>query len=414
VSPHRHHWLLEEDLIFLNHGSFGACPRVVLAEQARLREEMEREPVRFLWREIGSRLDAARAELARLLAASVDDLAFVSNATSAVNAVVRSLELEPDDELLTTDHGYNACRNVLEECARRSGARVVVVKVPFPIAGPGEIVTAVEAGVSPRTRLVLLDHVTSPTAIVFPVEEMVRSLEERGIAVLIDGAHAPGMLPLNLDMLGASYYTGNLHKWMCAPKGAGFLHVRRDRQAGLHPATLSHGYNTARPGRSRFQDEFDWQGTLDVTSWLSVPAAIRFCESLLPGGLPAMMQHNRELAIAARELFTRRLNLAAPAPETMLGSMVTFPLPPALQATGTVESRAVIAQFDPLQTWLFERHRIEVPVVVWGNPARRWFRVSAHLHNELSDYERLADALIEAKSGQMTGEKRGLDTLPSP
>jgi isopenicillin-N epimerase len=396
VSPHRHHWLLEEGVTFLNHGSFGACPRVVLDEQSRLREQMEREPLRFLWREIEDRIDAARGELARFLGASADDLAFVSNATSAVNAVVRSLEFAPDDELVITDHGYNACRNVLDECARRARARVVVAKVPFPIANPDEVIEAIEAAVSPRTRLVLFDHITSPTAIVFPVEELVHSLEERGIPVLIDGAHAPGMVPLNLDTLGASYYTGNLHKWMCAPKGAGFLHVRRDRQPGLHPATLSHGYNTARPGRSRFQDEFDWQGTFDVTSWLSVPAAIRFCGSLLPGGLPAMMEHNRQLAIAARELLSERLNLAAPAPVGMLGSMATLPLPPAFQSTGTVESRAVIARFDPLQTWLFDERGIEVPVVVWGDPARRWFRVSAHLHNELADYKRLADALVEA------------------
>jgi isopenicillin-N epimerase len=233
--------------------------------------------------------------------------------------------------------------------------------------------------------------------LVFPIEALVRALEDLGVIVLVDGAHAPGMLPLNLDALGASYYTGNLHKWICAPKGAGFLHVRPDRQSGLHPATLSHGYNTARPGRSRFHDEFDWQGTLDLTSWLSVPTAIRFCASVLPGGLPAMMDHNRKLAIAARELLIESLGLAAPCPSTMLGSMATLPLPPSLQSGDAIASRAVIARFDPLQTWLFEQRRIEVPVVSWGSPARRWFRISAHLHNDISDFEALADALLVAR-----------------
>jgi isopenicillin-N epimerase len=397
VSPHRSHWLLEEGITFLNHGSFGACPREVLAEQSRLREEMEREPVRFLWREIESRLDAAREALAGFLHVAPADLAFVTNATTAVNAVVRSLELQPGDELLTTDHGYNACNNVLAESARRAGARVVVARVPFPIRDASEVTTAVMDAITPRTRLVMLDHVTSPTALVFPVEELTRQLEDRGIRVLIDGAHAPGMLPLELDALGASYYTGNLHKWVCAPKGAAFLHVRRDRQAGLHPATLSHGYNTPRPGRSPFHDEFDWQGTLDVTAWLSVPAALRFCGSLLPGGWPELRESNRRLAIAARQLLSERLALAPPCPESMVGSMATLPLPPALQPSSAGESRAVIERFDPLQTWLFEQRRIEVPLVTFGTPARRWFRVSAHAHNSIADYVRLADALADAE-----------------
>ena len=390
----RQHWLLDEGITFLNHGSFGACPRVVLAGQTRLREEMEREPVRFLWREIEQRIDAARSVLARFLGADADDVAFVTNATGAVNAVVRSLELQAGDELLVPDHGYNACRNVLEEAARRSGARVVVAAVPFPISGPEAVTAAVLGAVTERTRFVLIDHITSPTALVFPVEEMVRALESRGITVMVDGAHAPGMLPLNLRELGASYYTGNLHKWVCAPKGAAFIYARRDRQAGLHPATLSHGYNTPREGRSQFHDEFDWQGTLDVTAWLSVPAAIAFCEGLMPGGFPALMRRNHELAVAARTLLCERLGVAAPCPESMLGSMATLPLPERFQ-DGDTNSRSVIARFDPLQSRLFETHKIEVPLIRFGSPARRWFRISAHAHNGLADYERLAAALLE-------------------
>ncbi|MEQ1853864.1 MAG: aminotransferase class V-fold PLP-dependent enzyme, partial [Chthoniobacteraceae bacterium] len=237
---------------------------------------------------------------------------------------------------------------------------------------------------------------TSPTALVLPVAQIVREAQARGVDVLVDGAHAPGMLPLNLRELGAAYYTGNLHKWVCAPRGAGFLHVRRDRQAGLHPAVISHGYNTPRPGRSRFHDEFDWQGTLDVTAWLSVPVALRFCAGLSPGGWPELMARNRRLALTARTLLCERLGVPPPCPAAMLGSMATLPLPEILQPREPGESRAVISRFDPLQSSLLEQHRVEVPLLRWGSPARRWFRISAHGYNGIGDYELLATALVAA------------------
>jgi isopenicillin-N epimerase len=385
-------WSLDPAMTFLNHGSFGACPRVIVARQAELRAEMEREPVAFLWRDLEGPLDAARAGVARLIGASAETVAFVPNATSAVNAVLRSLEFAPGDELLTTDHAYNACRNVLVEVARRSGARVVVAAVPFPITDPGEAITAIVAQISSRTRLALLDHVTSPTAIILPIRELVHALSARGVETLVDGAHAPGMVPLDVPALGAAYYTGNLHKWICAPRGTGFLYVRADRQEAIQPAVISHGYNTRRPGRSAFHDRFDWQGTGDVTAWLCAGEAIRWCAALFPGGLEELMRRNHALAVAARRLLCERLQLAAPCPETMLGSMATLPLPAHFQ-TGDGTSSAVIERYDPDQTRLFREARIEVPFIRWGAPARRWFRISAQAYNSLEDYERLADAL---------------------
>lgn len=391
------HWTLEPGLHFLNHGSFGACPRRVLEVQRELRAELERQPVRFMARELEGRLDAARAELAAFVGADPLDLVVVPNATAGVNSVLRWLALAPGDELLVTDHEYNASRNALEAAAARAGARLEVVPVPFPLASADELVAAVVAAIGPRTRLALLDHVTSPTGLVLPLERLAAELAARGVDTLVDGAHAPGMLPLDLGALGAggvAYYTGNCHKWLCAPKGAAFLWVRRDRQDGVRPLAISHGANTPRPGRSRFHTEFDWTGTADPTAFLAVPAAIRFVGGLLPGGWPAVRERNRRLALAARDLLAAALGVAPPAPDAMIGSLAALPLPDGDPRDSAAPRSALYT--DPLQTTLLDRHRIEVPIASWPAPPRRVVRVSAQLYNHLDQYRTLAGALREA------------------
>ncbi|MCC6215061.1 MAG: aminotransferase class V-fold PLP-dependent enzyme [Polyangiaceae bacterium] len=392
MSPLRAAWTLDPDIVFLNHGSFGACPRAVQEAQGALRERMEANPVAFFTRELEPRIDAARAEVAEFVGARPEDLAFVRNATDGVNAVLASASLAPGDELLTTDHAYGACRNALAAFAERAGARVVVARVPFPLSGPGDIAEPVLAAVTARTRLALLDHVTSPTGVVFPVAELASSLAARGVRVLIDGAHAPGMLPLGLAALGdagVDWYTGNLHKAVCAPKGAGFLWARRDRQAALHPTTVSHGRTSTR-ARPRLHEEFDWTGTDDPTPWLCAPVALRVMAALLPGGWPAILAANHELALRARELLTEALGAPRPTPDALVGSLVAVPLPPG-SFTGPRFANAV----DPLQAALAERHRIEVPVPLWPQPPARLVRVTAQLHVSLGDVARLARALTE-------------------
>jgi isopenicillin-N epimerase len=382
-------WTLDPGVTFLNHGSFGACPRVVLEAAQRIRERVEREPVRFLVAELEPLLDEARAAVGALLGAAADDLAFVPNATAGVSTVLRSLDLAPGDELLTTDHAYNACRNALEHVAERSsGARVVVAAVPFPTPGPEAVIEAILSRVTPRTRLVLVDHVTSPTALVLPVERIVAELSTRGVDALVDAAHAPGMVPLHLDRAGAAYTTGNFHKWLCAPKGAGFLHVRRDRQARVHPLSISHGRNSPRGDRSRFRLEHDWTGTFDPAPFLCVPEAIRFLATLFPGGLSAWMGHNRAAALAARRTLCAALNVPAPCPDEMIGAMASVPLPVRDGPTRTSYP------FDPLQEALFSLYGIEVPVFPFPALPQKLVRVSTPAYVEPADVERLAAALV--------------------
>lgn len=374
----RSQFVLDPSVTFLNHGSFGACPRPVLELQTELRGKMEREPVHFFTAELEPLLDEARAAVAGFVGAEPADLGFVRNATTGVNAVLSSLRLAPGDELLVTDHGYNACSNAARRWAERSGARVVIASLPFPVPSEQAVIDAVLAAAGPRTKLALIDHVTSPTGLVLPVARIVPALAGRGIDTLVDGAHAPGMLPLDLRALGAAYYTGNLHKWCCAPKGAGFLFVRRDRQEGLHPAVTSHGANATRRDRSRFLLEFDWVGTDDYTPMLCVPAALRFLGRVFPGGWPELMRRNRALALEARRKLAAALAVRLPCPDEMIGTLAALPLPDGELA---------------LQAHLYERHRIQVPIVPWPAAPHRLVRVSAQIYNRIEEYQQLGRAL---------------------
>jgi len=384
------HWTLDPDIAFLNHGSFGACPAPVQAVQQQLRDRIERQPVQFFVRDLEGLLDEARASLATFLGADADDLALVPNATTGVNAVLRSLNLNPGDELLTTNHEYNACRNALEFVAERAGATVVVADIPLPLASSQQAAAIILDAVTPRTRLALLDHITSQTALILPIEELTTALAELGIPVLVDGAHAPGMVPVDLNKLGAAYYTGNCHKWLCAPKGAGFLHVRKEYQESVRPAIISHGANSTRRDRSRFLAEFDWTGTTDPTAALSVPAALEFMGSLLPGDWDAVRERNHSLALAARSLLCTELDLEPLCPDDMIGAIASLPLPP---GSGEPPSSPLYA--DPLQDTLLERYSIEVPVIPWPAAPQRLVRISAQVYNTLDEYQRLADALRE-------------------
>jgi isopenicillin-N epimerase len=392
-------WVLEPEISFLNHGTFGACPAPVLEAQRVWRERMEAEPVRFLDRELEPRLDEVRHEVARFFNADPEGIVFVPNATTAVSTVLASVRFEPGDELLAGDHEYNATLNALRAAADRDGATVTLVRVPFPIQEPSQAVEAYLEAVTPRTRFALVSHVTSPTALVFPIEAIVRELDRRGVDTLVDAAHGPGMVDVDLGRLAAAYWTANGYKWLCAPKGVAILSVRADLRQRIRPLVISHGRNSARTDRTRFRLEFDWTGTPDPSAVLALPAALRYVGGLDEDGWPGFRATNRSLALRGRELLCSALGVAPPAPDAMIGSMAAVPLA-GLDATPAAAER--------LQGALFIEERIEVPITLFpvaaavaagAGPPQALVRISAQRYNRVEEYARLAEALAKRLHG---------------
>ena len=380
-------WNLDPAVSHLNHGSFGATPAPALEAQQRWRDRLESNPTRFMLEQYQPALDLARERVAGFVGAEPAGLAFVNNTTAGVNAVLRSLEatLRPGDEIVITDHGYNACRNAATVTAARTGARVVLAAVPFPVDGPAAVIASIMEAVTDRTRLLLIDSVTSPTALVLPVAELVAALEP-DISLLVDAAHAPGMIDFDVSAIGASYITGNCHKWMCAPKGSAFLYVREDRRSRIYPAVISHGYNGAWPAQGgHLHTQFDWTGTDDPSAWLAVPDALDTVASLHPQGWKGVRRSNRELCLAGRDILIESLGIDQPAPDDMIGAIASVPLPDSRKPAGNI--------FDPLMAALRSKWNIEAMVFTWPSAPQRLLRISAQQYNRIDEFHRLAQAV---------------------
>jgi isopenicillin-N epimerase len=361
----RHAWRLDPDFVTVNHGSFGATPECVLAEQDQWRRRMEAQPTRFMGTVLPGALRDAASRLGGFLGARGEDIGFVDNATSGCNAVLRSLALEPDDEVLVLDHGYGAVRNTVRFVTSRAGARMTEAAIPFPDVTADGLVHAVSTALTPLTRVAVIDHITSASAIVMPMDRILAVCHDAGVPVLIDGAHGPGHVDVDLNQLGADWYTGNCHKWLCAPKGCAFLWTAPRWQAEVHPTVISHGF-----GKGYLQ-EFDWTGTRDPSAFLSVGSAIEFHEQL--GGC-SFRKRNIDLAAEAASLISQRLNT-----ETIdsAGAMRLIRLPVGQNA-----------QAMPIRKRLLEAGT-DAPVHKIGDAL--WLRLSAFAYNELEDYARLAD-----------------------
>ena len=375
----RQHWTLDESRAFLNHGSYGACPRIVLEYQHSLRMELERSPVHFMGMRYPELLQSARTFCADFLASRPEHFVFVENATSGVNSVLKSLYWQAGDEIVLTNHGYNACRNAAATLSERFGVVLRIAEIPFPPEQSSQVTSAVTNCLSSRTKLVMIDHITSPTALVFPIEELAAELSSAGVPLLVDGAHAPGMMSLDLEALGklgVTYYTGNFHKWCCSPKGAAFLWVHEKDQEGIRPLVTSHGFNS-RSSRSKFLEEFDWCGSFDPTARLSVPAALRFLERLYTGGWPELRRSCRELLEQGRELVASQLPEQPRLDPAWLGQIVSLRLPE--------------GESKHLYETLYEEFLLDSMITPWNGNVL--LRLSAAPYNEIEDYERLSEAL---------------------
>lgn len=397
-SPLARHWSLDPTIVFLNHGSFGATPKAVLAAQQRYRDQLEREPIDFFINQHTPLMDATREAIGAFVHAPPSSIAPIQNATIGVASVLANLKLKPGDEVLINDHEYPACQNNIRRTAARTGAKVVVAEPPFPCKSPDAITDAILSKVTARTRLALISHVTSPTGLIFPIDTLVPELTRRGVLTLIDGAHAPGMVPtLNLSTLKPTFYTANLHKWVCSPKGSAFLYVDPAHQQGFRPVILSNNAEKPRPGRAHFLTEFDYIGTQDNTGLYSMIDALAHVPTLVPGGggWPEVMRRNHDLCIAGRNIICRELYIEPPAPDSMIGSISTMILPPHPPALQAKLSARPTNYHDALQDTLIARHRIQVPVMSLPGKPARLIRISAQLYNSLEQYECLAAALKE-------------------
>jgi isopenicillin-N epimerase len=371
-------WMLDPGVDFLNHGSFGAVPRVVFDAQTEWRRRIEAAPVEVIARQRLALIDAAKEPVGAWLGMRSADFGLVTNATEGVNAVLHSLRFTPGDELLTTTHVYHAVRQAMKFTCARSGAGYREVDVPMPVRSADDVADVVTRALSDRTRLLVIDHVTSPSALVFPVGPIAAECAARGIDLFIDGAHAPGMIPLDVAKIGAAYYAGNLHKWGFAPRGAAFLWVRPDRQERIHPAVVSHHYGEG------FCREFSWQGTRDLSAWLAAPRALQFTADL---GGEAVREHNHSMAVWAHQLLCERLRVRqplSPLDGSMLGSMAAVPI-----RMAPLDEPEV----DALQRRLYSEHRIEAPLMRLGE--RMLLRVSCQVYNTPEQYERVARVAAE-------------------
>ena len=381
------HWRLNEETVFLNHGSYGATPTIVLNEQKRWQLLLEKDPVKFFEDIAPKALIESRKAIANLVNCDYEDLALIENATSGVNIILRSLKFEEGDEIIVPNHAYQACRNTIDYVAEKSGAVVVTCDIPFPLQGNQIIIDNIMKCVTENTKLAMIDTVTSPTGLLMPFEELVGLLESKGVNVLLDAAHGIGMIPLDIEKIGASYTTSNCHKWLCAPKGSAFLHVRKDLQSLIHPLTISHGMTAPLGDSTRFRHEFDWTGTRDVSAWCALPFVIDEFSKLVGMNWNEIMTHNRKLVIKGRNIICEKLSIIPPCPENMISSIAT------IKISSKQVSITDLYEIDPLHEKLLEDYNIQVPVWSWPNPQGRYIRISAQIYNNEDEYKYLANIL---------------------
>lgn len=377
---------IEKGFVALNHGSFGACPVEIINYQFELVRKMESLTTRFFTRIIKPLMKESMESLSSFVNAPAKDMVFVRNATTAANAVINSIPFEKGDEIVTTNLIYGSCRNALDHAAKTKGAVVKKALIPFPVRSENKIAESILGLITKKTKLIFIDHVTSETAMILPVKKICDEANRLGIDIFIDGAHAPGMIPLDISAINPTYYTGNCHKWICAPKGTAFLYVRPDRQESVIPPIISNHFGEGDTPNTSFHSSFDWSGTMDYTNYACVGKTIDYLENKVSGGWKHIMKRNRELAITGRNIITKELHLDQYLPDELIGSMATIKL----NSTAVIDPSTGL---DIIQMKLLDEYNIEALITTLYPTSERILRISAALYNNENDYELLEEAL---------------------
>jgi isopenicillin-N epimerase len=377
---------IEKGFTALNHGSFGACPKEIIEYQYSLMKRMESLTTRFFTRELPDLLEESLETLCRFINAPKKSTIFIKNATTAANAVFKSIDFKAGDEIVTTNLIYSSCRKVIDHTALEKGLKVHKVEIPFPAKNSLEIFEKIMGQVNSRTKLIFIDHITSETATILPVEMIIKEASKKEIDVFVDGAHAPGMIPLDILKLSPAYYTGNCHKWLYTPKGSAFLYVDQKKLDSMVPTVISNNYKDGVTSEERFRNAFDWSATMDYSGYACVGKTIEYLEKNVEGGWGEIMKRDRDLAIKGRGIIAEKLNLDSFIPDEMTGSMVTMKL-------NSTAVKDPVTGLDIIQMKLLDEYKIEALITTLYPTKERILRISAALYNNENDYELLAEAL---------------------
>ncbi|GAP85667.1 putative isopenicillin N epimerase [Rosellinia necatrix] len=398
-------WQIRSDIVYLDNGAFGACPTLVVEKQQHIRRWIEENPHEFFERNYVSSWEASRKSLANFLHADAADLVFTPGATHGMNVVIQSIRFESGDEIVTTNHAYSSVRLVLDHVAKRDGARIIVVDIPLEVSGQDALLQRILASVTPRTRFAVIDHVPSRSGLIFPMKEIVSELASLNIDTLVDGAHAPGMIPLDITDINAAYYVANCHKWMCVPRGVGFLHVRRDRAQSIKPLVIARSpFVVNKSNHSHLEHSFGWMGTYCPSAVLTLPTSLSYLGAVMPGGYNSLISRNHDLTVLARRIICRTLGIPLPCPDNMIGAMATVPLPdsPGPEQEGML----------PIQQTLWREHGIVIPIYSWPAYPKRVMRLSVQAYNSLDQYLRLANCLRSVLHSEKISAQETLNSWP--
>ncbi len=382
-------WSLNQEIVYLNHGSFGATPSKVLQKQNQLQLEMEAEAVQFFIDKLPNLINESKLALANFVGTNTNNIVFTPNTTTGVNTILHSIVGKPGDAWLTTNHAYGACANAFKHFAKNQQCTVVTANIDYPIINEDAIIEAIEKSITPKTTIALIDFVTSASAIILPIKKIINLLQSKGIQVIIDAAHAPGMVDFNIDELQPDYFIANCHKWICSPKGSAFIYVAPQHQANIHPLVISH-YNDMAPNTAaHWSNQFMWDGTHDYSAYICIKDALETMPTFINDGWENIKKQNHELVWQAAAKIANKLQVNLPAPKEMIGSICNIPMP---------NGEAPLQKFHSnvaLKDKLFRLYNIEVPVFMFPNAPTQWLRISAQLYNSMEQYDYLLECLKE-------------------